>query len=120
LLRPGTKRFGGSSRPRGEGGNAIRENRLVETIGHNRRCVWNISTSPFKGEHYAAYPQELCRIPIESCCPPNGTVLDPFSGAGTTCIVAKKLNRNYIGIELGGAYIKLSDRRMADDVGTLF
>lgn len=42
----------------------------------------------------------------------GGVVLDPFMGAGTTALVAKKLNRNYIGFELNGEYIKIAERRI--------
>jgi len=47
-------------------------------------------------------------------------VLDPFSGAGTTCMVAKKLERNYIGIELNEKYIELAEKRIDEECGTLF
>lgn len=48
------------------------------------------------------------------------TVLDPFSGAGTTCMVAKKLNRQYIGVELNPKYVEMSEKRIETEVGTLF
>ncbi len=78
----------------------------------NKRSVWNISTKPFKGAHFAVYPEDLCIIPINAGCPENGIVLDPFFGAGTTGVVAKKLNRNYIGIELNPEYIKIAQNRI--------
>lgn len=82
--------------------------------GRNKRTVWNIATVPFKGAHIATYPPKLIEIPIKAGCPENGIVLDPFMGSGTTAVVAKKLNRNYIGIELNPEYIKMAEGRIMD------
>ncbi len=49
----------------------------------------------------------------------GGVVLDPFSGAGTTCMVAKKLNRKYIGIEINKEYIQMAQDRIDSECGTL-
>jgi len=49
----------------------------------------------------------------------GGIVLDPFSGAGTTSLVARKLNRQYIGIELNESYVNLSERRIHNEAGLL-
>jgi DNA modification methylase len=57
---------------------------------------------------------------IKAGCPEGGTVLDPFFGSGTTGIVAKKLQRKYIGIELNGEYIKIAERRIEKECGGLF
>jgi len=148
--------------------------------GRNKRCVWRITTKPFKEAHFATYPEELCQTPIKAGCPefvckkcgkarekiidiktleryelnkddPNyrparyegkykqgmryakktdkgytdcgcgagwegGIVLDPFFGAGTTGLVAKQLRRNYIGIELNPAYIKIAEDRLRQQV----
>ena len=43
----------------------------------------------------------------------SGIVLDPFAGSGTTCLVAKKLGRHYIGIELNPEYVKMAKKRLA-------
>jgi len=48
-----------------------------------------------------------------------GIVLDPFAGAGTSCLVAKKLNRNYIGIEISPKYVKIAERRIEEECGRL-
>jgi DNA modification methylase len=48
-----------------------------------------------------------------------GIVLDPFAGAGTTCLVAKTLGRQYLGIELNPEYIKLAEQRISDELGLL-
>lgn len=150
----------------------------------NKRCVWNISTKPYKGAHFAVFPEELIETPIKAGCPeqicnqcnearklvqikgeyessgPNklaikprgfaqnkmniqkldkdpfgdmprrkilesyysdcgcgvgfhpGVVLDPFIGSGTTAAVSKRLNRNYVGIELNPEYHGLIHARL--------
>jgi DNA modification methylase len=47
-----------------------------------------------------------------ACCPEDGLVMDIFFGSGTTGLVAKKLNRNYLGIELNPAYIQIAEKRI--------
>jgi DNA modification methylase len=79
---------------------------------HNKRSVWTVATRPFKSEHFATFPPELIRTCIEAGCPPGGVVLDPFFGAGTTGVVAKQLNRHYIGIKLNENYVKIAERRI--------
>lgn len=85
--------------------------------GKNKRTVWSINTESLSDEHFAAYPESLIEIPIKSGCPEDGIVLDPFIGSGTTGIVARKLNRNYIGIEINPDYCKMSERRIFNNVG---
>jgi len=81
-------------------------------MGRNKRCVWRIPTKPFAGAHFAVYPDDLCVTPIQAGCPKGGIVLDPFMGSGTTAVVARKLGRNYIGIELNQKYITLAEKRL--------
>ena len=143
-----------------------------ELQGRNKRCVWRIPTRPFKGSHFAVFPEDLVETPIKAGCPEfvckkcgkarkkiieikrkyknyehpygresrvfsavtkrwkssyqfigytdcgckagfeNGIVLDPFMGSGTTAVVAKRLGRNYIGIELNPKYIEMAERRI--------
>lgn len=78
----------------------------------NKRSVWRIPTKPYKGAHFATFPEALIVDCIKAGCPEGGIVLDPFSGAGTTAIVAKKLLRNYIGLELNPKYVELSEKRL--------
>ena len=80
--------------------------------GRNKRSVWKIPTKPYRGSHIAAYPQELIRIPIQACCPENGTVLDMFFGSGTTALEAEKQNKKWIGIEISEPYCKESIERI--------
>jgi site-specific DNA-methyltransferase (adenine-specific) len=131
--------------------------------GRNKRCVWRIATQPFKGAHFATFPEKLVEIPIKAGCPDrvclrcrqpkiirqppvrgiladenaladsyrtlrrarrsrvhcvcrgpsrSGIVLDPFCGSGTTGVVARRLGRDFIGVELNRSYIKIAKQRL--------
>lgn len=81
----------------------------------NRRSVWEIATSPFPEAHFATFPPKLVEPCILAGCPEGGTVLDPFAGAGTTGLVATRLHRNFIGIELNQDYIAMASKRIEQD-----
>lgn len=83
----------------------------------NKRSVWTVTTKPFKEAHFATFPEDLIVDCIKAGCPEGGIVLDPFMGAGTTALVARKLNRNYYGTELNPAYIKIYEKRMRQNLG---
>ena|SRR3990167_11197187 len=80
--------------------------------GRNPGDHWDITTKGYKEAHFAVYPERLCEMPIKAGCPKDGLVLDCFMGAGTTGVVAKKLGRNYLGVELNPEYIKLAQNRI--------
>jgi hypothetical protein len=82
--------------------------------GKNPGDYWDICTKPFRGAHFAVYPEEICVKPILSSCPPNGIVLDPMCGSGTTLAVAKKLDRKYIGIDLNRHYVDIAIERLLE------
>jgi site-specific DNA-methyltransferase (adenine-specific) len=90
--------------------------RFVRPSGRNKRCVWDITTKPYKGAHFAVFPPELVETPIKAGCPPGGVVLDPFGGSGTTSEVARKLGRSSIIIELNPEYLKLVKERARTDI----
>lgn len=69
-------------------------------------------------EHCAVYPVELCEIPILATCPPDGIVLDPFVGTGTTVVAANKLKRRAIGIDASKAYLNTAIERLSSGVQT--
>lgn len=75
--------------------------------------VWDIIPEDTQGrsEHFAPYPEDLCKNPIVLTCPTEGIVLDPFVGTGTTCVVARNMNRKSIGIDIAREYIDLSNER---------
>lgn len=77
--------------------------------------VWRIASVPFKGAHFATFPPELAKRCILAGCPEGGVVLDPFAGAGTTGIVAERLNRSAILVELSPEYCALIRQRLEDD-----
>jgi len=165
------------------------QNHFGNPEGRNKRCVWTITTKPFKEAHFAVYPEELVKTPIKAGCPEficrkcgkaknrkyegksstafnirvrdvkegrikhkdrkassnevqvyqekkyggngrklvgytdcgcnagfkPGIVLDPFSGSGTTLLAAKKLGRDYLGIDLNPEYVEMSKRRIGSD-----
>jgi DNA modification methylase len=78
----------------------------------NKRSVWTVTTKPFKGAHFATYPEELVEPMVLAGCPPGGIVLDQFFGSGTTGAVAQRLGRQWIGCELNTAYKPLQDERL--------
>ena len=84
--------------------------------GRNMRTVWKIATKGISEAHFATFPEELVRRCILAGCPENGIVLDPFLGSGTTLKVAKRLNRNGIGIELNQEYIQIAKKRIGNDL----
>jgi len=156
----------------------------------NKRCVWSITTKPFKDAHFAVFPETLVETPIKAGCPEfvcskcgeprqklfkrvdtdrtqsetkydvavstagrlaqkrqayrkmglegppapeftgysncdckaefkPGIVLDPFMGSGTTAVVAKRLGRSFLGIELNPEYIEIANRRIESFQNTL-
>lgn len=85
----------------------------VDDGKRNRRSVWTVATSPYKGAHFATYPSDLIRPCVQAGCPAGGTVLDPFGGSGTTAQVALESGRSSILCELNPAYAELSRKRLA-------
>ncbi len=75
--------------------------------------VWDIlpEDDQKRADHSAPYPADLCKIPILATCPPNGVVLDPFCGTGTTLYVARTLERKSIGIDISDKYIQQAYKR---------
>lgn len=91
------------------------EAEYVETPAYdtrNKRSVWSIATEPYAEAHFATFPTKLVEPCILAGCPVGGTVLDPFSGSGTTGVVALRHGREYIGIELNPEYAEMSRRRL--------
>jgi site-specific DNA-methyltransferase (cytosine-N4-specific) len=80
--------------------------------GKNPGDFWRISIRPFRGAHFAVYPEELCIKPIKSSCPPDGIVLDMFAGSGTTLVVAKKLGRRFLGCDINPEYVRMANERL--------
>ena len=85
--------------------------------GKNMRTVWSINTEPSTEAHFATYPQRLVERMLKAGCPENGIVLDPFFGSGTTGVYARKVNRNFLGIELNPEYVKIAENRLLKELG---
>lgn len=120
--KTGEHQLGRSSKKRGEFNGKTndlpgREAFRAITEMRNKRDVWTVSTKPLADAHFATFPQDLIVPCILAGCPENGVVLDPFSGAGTTAIVSRKLDRNFIAIELNEKYIEISDQRIMRELG---
>ena len=81
----------------------------------NKRSVWMVTTKPFRGAHFATFPPDLIEPCVLAGCPEGGTVLDPFTGSGTTCVVSLKHGRKFIGTELNPEYIKIATERISDE-----
>ena len=99
------------NRPREKGAYA---DELISPV-RSRRNVWQINNVGYHGGHFAAFPPKLAETCILAGCPIGGIVLDPFFGSGTTGMVAKRLNRRYIGIELNPDYCELAKQRIGGD-----
>ena len=82
----------------------------------NKRSVWTVNAKGYKGAHFAVYPEELITPCVLAGCPKDGTVFDPFTGSGTTAVVALKNGRNYIGTELNPEYVQIADARIKESV----
>jgi len=87
--------------------------------GRNKRTVWTVATQPFAGAHFATFPPKLIEPMVLAGSKPGDTVLDPFSGSGTTGMVALRHDRSYIGLELNPEYAELSRNRIRDDAPLL-
>ena len=90
----------------------FRENCVDGLAKRNRRSVWNVPTRPYSEAHFATFPVDLVEPCILAGCPTDGLVLDCFSGAATTGLVALQHNRRYCGIDLNGEYNKLAGQRL--------
>ena len=83
--------------------------------GRNKRSVWTVTMQPFKGAHFAVFPEALIEPCVMAGCPEGGTVLDPFAGSGTTGIVAKRNGCDFIGVELNPDYAEMARKRVANE-----
>lgn len=79
--------------------------------------VWEIATRPFKEAHFATFPPELVERCLKAGCPKGGRVLDPFGGAGTTGLVADRMQMDATLIELNPDYADIAKGRIRSDAG---
>jgi site-specific DNA-methyltransferase (adenine-specific) len=78
---------------------------------HCKNCVWEFPSGRGK-VHPTEKPLSLFEYLIKVSSNENDLVFDPCIGSGTTAVAAKKLNRNYLGIELNPEYVKLAEERL--------
>lgn len=80
--------------------------------------LWTDLTVPFwsmpeNTDHPTQKPEKLLAKIILASTIENALILDPFAGSGTTCVAAKKLNRDFVGIEMDEKYCLLAEKRLA-------
>jgi DNA modification methylase len=104
---------------RAEPDGLLQQSFVTITDTKNKRSVWTVNVKGYKEAHFATYPTELITPCILAGSSEGDTVLDPFSGSGTTGEVALLHGRNYVGTELNPEYADLSARRIGEAVGML-
>jgi len=89
---------------------------IIKIYGHSmRKDVIESTVETIKGNiHPAVYPEFIVQELIKLLTKEDALVLDPFLGSGTTAIVAKRLNRNYIGIEIHAEYVEYAEQRLTE------
>ena len=88
--------------------------KLFNAINHHdvfTRAEWQPVKT--KGDFKRAYPEQMVED-IISCFPDSNVILDPFSGSGTTCCVAKRMGKKYIGFELSAEYCNIASERISN------
>lgn len=111
----------GYARPERLSQNGIGQDKKWDGVGgaRSRRDVWTIPTQPSDIDHFAMMPRALAEPCILAGCPRGGVVLDPFAGAGTTGLVADRLGRDFIGIEIDPRMAETARQRIRADAPLL-
>jgi site-specific DNA-methyltransferase (adenine-specific) len=119
-MRGGRNHFGKRGGTPEKGKNAGSQNlhdgrwdQAFHPLGRNKRTVWSIPLSKFREAHFAVFPEKLVETCLQATCPTQGVVLDPFSGAGTTAVVAQRLGRRFIGFDCNPEYCQMAEQRLA-------
>lgn len=81
-------------------------------LGRNKRTVWSVALGKFRDAHFAVFPEKLIEPCILAGSPVGGIVLDPFFGSGTTGVVAKRLGRHFVGVDINLEYCKMAQSRI--------
>jgi len=81
----------------------------------NKRDVWTVPARPFAGAHFAVMPPALVEPCIQAGSEIGDLVIDPFAGAATVGVVARRLRRRFLGVELNPDFAALGRRRIEDD-----
>lgn len=108
-------RFGGQKYPGSVENVTYSGNKYNYTGKRNMRDIVHYPTANSKLAHFAIFPKHIPMLAIDAGCPPDGVVLDPFMGSGTTAVVANNLGREWIGIELYEKNVKIIEQRLAEE-----
>ena len=92
---------------------------VLQATTRNKRTVWTVATQGFSDAHFATFPPALIEPCILAGSARGDTVLDPFGGAGTTGLVADRLGRHAVLIELNPEYATMAERRIRSDAPLL-
>jgi DNA modification methylase len=118
-MRGGRRHFGvrGGTPEAGKNGGTSnlhdgRWDQAFHPLGRNKRTVWSIPLSKFRDAHFAVFPESLVETCILAGCPAGGLVLDPFVGSGTVPLVARRLGRDYLGIDCVAEYCQMARQRL--------
>jgi DNA modification methylase len=118
-MRGGRRHFGirGGTPETGKNGgsNNLHDGRWDQAfhpLGRNKRTVWSIPLSKFRDAHFAVFPESLVETCLRAGCPERGLVLDPFVGSGTVPVVARRLSRDYVGIDCVAEYCEMARQRL--------
>jgi DNA modification methylase len=84
--------------------------------GRNKRTVWEIPLGKFRDTHFAVYPEALVKTCLLASTQKGDIVLDPFTGSGTTGVVALQNERKFIGCELVKTYRDMAQKRIDEVV----
>lgn len=80
--------------------------------GANARSVWTIAPKPFRGAHFATFPPDLVEKCVKAGSKVGDVVLDPFGGSGTTALVARRLGRRGVCVDLSLEYARMARSRL--------
>jgi DNA modification methylase len=119
--KAGLVKYAAKMRKLAQAGSGIKNNSSMDAAlavmpaTRNKRSVWTVATQPYGEAHFATFPPALIEPCILAGCPEGGTVLDPFGGAGTTGLVADRLKRDALLIELNPTYVDMARKRIQSD-----
>jgi len=115
VIPAGTKYAKGSEERAAQSGvNARPPEYKIADGKRNKRDVWNITTKPFRGAHFATFPEALVEPCVLAGSEEGDTILDPFIGSGTVAVVANRFGRNFVGTELNPDYGEIARKRITE------
>jgi DNA modification methylase len=109
-VRADNKWFKGGAQTGGQDGEM-----MPNPDGRNKRTVWTVTTQPYPEAHFATFPEALIEPCILAGSALEDTVLDPFTGSGTTGAVAIRHQRSFVGCELNPVYVELARQRIGKE-----